>query len=337
MTSYFLGVDIGATKTHALITDDAGHALGFGWGGPGNHEAVGYAGMATALRTATAPALAMAGLTVAQLAGAGFGIGGYDWPSQEALMRATIAETLGLTAPLALVNDAVLGLLAGTTAGWGVALGAGTSNNCRGRDPQGREGRVTGEGRRFGEYGGADELVMKAVHAVAAGWSRRGPATRLAGAFVAHLGVRDVDALLEGLALNRLYLGAAAAPLVFQVAEAGDPVAQAVITWAGHELGDLAAGVIRQLGFERLSFEVVLTGSLFNGGERLIAPVRATIQAVAPGARLVRLAAPPVIGAVLLGMTQAGVPLAAVRPILVQTTTALLHATPEQGILLPPP
>jgi N-acetylglucosamine kinase-like BadF-type ATPase len=33
---YFLGVDAGGTKTHALITDETGQAVGFGAGGPGN-------------------------------------------------------------------------------------------------------------------------------------------------------------------------------------------------------------------------------------------------------------------------------------------------------------
>ncbi len=41
MMRYFLGVDVGATKTHALIADEAGAGVGFGAGGPGNHEVVG--------------------------------------------------------------------------------------------------------------------------------------------------------------------------------------------------------------------------------------------------------------------------------------------------------
>ena len=38
--NYYLGVDVGGTKTHALIADEAGQALGFATGGPGNWEAV---------------------------------------------------------------------------------------------------------------------------------------------------------------------------------------------------------------------------------------------------------------------------------------------------------
>jgi len=39
----FLGVDIGSSKSHAIIADERGNVLGFGEGGPGNHEVVGYA------------------------------------------------------------------------------------------------------------------------------------------------------------------------------------------------------------------------------------------------------------------------------------------------------
>jgi N-acetylglucosamine kinase-like BadF-type ATPase len=32
--SFYLGVDVGATKTHALIADESGRVRGFGRGGP---------------------------------------------------------------------------------------------------------------------------------------------------------------------------------------------------------------------------------------------------------------------------------------------------------------
>ena len=38
MTRYFLGGDIGSSKTHVLIADEGGQAVGFGQSGAGNHE-----------------------------------------------------------------------------------------------------------------------------------------------------------------------------------------------------------------------------------------------------------------------------------------------------------
>jgi hypothetical protein len=60
-----------------------------------------------------------------QLAGAGFGLAGYDWPSQKADML-KVLDQLNLTCPLMFVNDGVPPLLAASDDGWGVSLIAGT-------------------------------------------------------------------------------------------------------------------------------------------------------------------------------------------------------------------
>ncbi|GAB4478934.1 MAG: N-acetylglucosamine kinase [Anaerolineae bacterium] len=305
MTRCFLGVDVGGSKSHALIADEQGRALGFGESGPGNHEVVGYDGLAHTLQTITAQALDAAGLTIEQISAAGFGLAGYDWPSEREQHAAAI-ETLGLRAPYEIVNDTIVGLLAGASEGWGVSIVSGTSNNCRGRDRHGREGRVTGHGPWFGEYGGGAELVMRAVHAITAEWTMRGPATRLSQAFMDLTGERTLAGLIEGLALERIRLDASAALAVFACAHAGDEVARELIAWSGRELGSLAVGVIRQLGLQDEAFEVVLVGSMHDGGPLLHDPMKAVIGAEAPGARYVRLTAPPVVGGVVLAMQQMG-------------------------------
>lgn len=325
MTKYFLGVDIGATKSHALIADETGRAVGFGTGGPGNYEGIGWDGLRETLRVITDQALSSAGISWEQIAGAGFGVAGYDWPGEWELTRQAI-ESLNFDAPYEFVNDAVIGLLAGAVEGWGVVVVAGTSNNCRGRDQSGREGQVTGCGPWAGEYGGAGELVGKAVEYVAKAWTRRSPATRLTRAFIELTGAKDVGDLLEGVALERYQIGASAAPLVFQVAAGGDEVAQEIIRWAGRELGSLAIGVIRQLELAELDFPIVLSGSLYRGGPMLIDAIRETIHAVAPGAKLLRLTTLPVVGGVLLGMEQAGLKPAALRQTLIESTAKLLQA-----------
>lgn len=311
--SYFLGVDIGGTKSHAMIADAEGRVLGFGHAGAGNHEVVGYDGLAAALQAVTGQALAQAGLAASDLSGGGFGVAGYDWPSERQPTLDAIG-TLGLACPLEAVNDTIIGLLAGAEPGWGIALVAGTSNNCRGWDRAGNEGRVLGNGDAFGENGGAVEIVAQAIKVVGKDWTRRGPATALSQAFVDLAGARDVAGLLEGLSQGDYVLDAAAAPLVFQVAAAGDAVAQGVIRWAGEELASLVLGVVRQLELQAEAFDVVMVGSTFHGGPLLLEPLQAAVHAEAPLARFVPLTAPPVVGAVLLGMRTAGCDPAAARP-----------------------
>jgi N-acetylglucosamine kinase-like BadF-type ATPase len=263
--------------------------------------------MERAVGEVTLGALASAGLMLCDIAGAGFGISGFDWESERAQMLETIART-GFNAPLEIVNDATLGLIAGSAEGWGIAIVSGTGCNCRGRSRDGkREGMVTGAGLQMGEGAGASELVQWAVQALAHMWTKRGTETALAGVMVERAGARDLEDLLEGLVNQRYALDASAAPLVFECAARGDAVAEALVRRSGCELGELANAVIRQLGFQLDEFDAVLVGSMFNAGEMLIRPLRETVLPVAPGVRFVKLEVPPVIGGVVLGMEQAGV------------------------------
>jgi N-acetylglucosamine kinase-like BadF-type ATPase len=316
MTRYFLGIDTGATKSHALIADGNGRVLGFCEGGPGNWETVGWEGTRAVLAEIIGQATAQAGVERTQIAGAGFGLAGYDWP-EDRQPHVEIIQDLLPGVPFELVNDAFIGLLAGTDAGWGVVVGAGTSCNCYGRNPQGQIGRVTGSSW-YGEYAGASELVWFALQAVARAWSQRGPETALGEAFCTAVGASDVSDLLAGLMRHRYHLWADKAPIVFAVAAQGDGVAMDLVRRAGHGLGDLACGIIRQLGIAELAFDVVLAGSFYNGSPLIQETMAETMHTLAPQARLVRLDAPPVTGAVLLGMEQVGVDTAVVRQTLVE-------------------
>jgi N-acetylglucosamine kinase-like BadF-type ATPase len=323
ISSYFLGLDAGGTKTHALIADQTGKALGFAQGGPGNWQSVGFDKQRDVLKKITQQALNNAGLGVEQIAGAGLGIAGYDWPSQLQTHLDVIQE-LNLSCPFEITNDSVIGLLAGASQGWGVSLVAGTGNNCRGRDKNGREGRITGEGELFGEFGGGVEIVHKTIQAIAHEWSKRGPSTSLSKTFMDLTGSKDLFDFLEGIDLGRYEPKASWVLNVFEAARAGDQVACEIIAWAARELGESACAVIKQLDIETCEFEVVLAGSIFEGGDLYIRPLENTIHKLAPRARLVKLKAPPVVGGVVLGMQTAGLETAPVHKNLIESTKAYI-------------
>src|SRR5262249_18929868 len=286
---YYLGADLGATKTHTLVVDETGRALGFGESGPGNHESVGYDGMFQSMQDGMEQALRAAGLKKEEITGAGFGVAGYDWASEQADTAAVI-DRLGLRAAYKFVNDAVLGLVAGSEAGWGVVVVSGTGSNCRGWDREHkREGRVTGHGVLMGEGAGGSELMYRCMQIIGYSWTKRLPKTALADAMIQHVGAADLEDLMRGYTTDEYLVGAEAAPIVFRVAEEGDEVAHDLLHWAGTELGEMANAVIHQLEFENLAFDVVLTGSMFDGGARLIEPMYETIHQLASKARLVRL------------------------------------------------
>lgn len=331
MTRYFLGVDIGNTKSHAFVVDENGLVVGAGIGGNGNHEVVGVDGFQNVLHGIIQDALTDAQLPKTAIVGAGYGIAGYDWDSDLPLMQRVIGDT-SLTAPYEVVNDCVIGLVAGARKGWGVVVVAGTGCNSRGRSADGREGRVTGEGGLMGERGGGGDLVYQAIAAVSRAWSLRAPQTLLSDMLVQAFGATSVLDLLEGLVRGRYRLRATFAPVIFAAAEQGDVVAQELIINMGRDLGDLGIGVIRQLRFENEPFDLVLIGSLFKGSPLIEKSLQESVWAVAPNAHFVRLTAPPVVGGVLLGMSAAGVDFATVRDHVIASVEAWFAAHPESVV-----
>jgi len=335
MTAYFLGADLGGTKTHCMIADETGRVLGFGEAGPGNHETVGYEGFQTNLHQAVFAALQSAGITKDQLAGSGFGVAGYDWPIEKE-PSLNVIHTLGLSGAVELVNDTELGLLAGSPRLWGVAVVSGTGCNCRGWDAERKHfGRVTGGGVEFGENAGASELMFKVAGALGAAWTGRGPASALADAFCRKFAVKDLGELLQGLICHNFELSAADAPLVFEVARQGDPVAVSLVRWAGQELGEMACAVIRQLNFEEVDFDLVQIGGMWDGSPLLTEEMQKKVLAIAPLARLIRAHEPPVMGAVLLGFEAAGLrPTPEIRRMLSQTSPQAVQKQKEGNGLL---
>jgi N-acetylglucosamine kinase-like BadF-type ATPase len=311
---FYLGVDAGGTKTHALIVDESGSVAGFGHAGPGNWEGVGLDGLTHALSESIAEAQRNSGLTLEDISSSGMGLAGYDWPSQRTMILEAITP-VGLGGPVEIVNDTTLGIFAGASQGWGISVVSGTGCNCRGWSKDRRlEGRVVGGGSYWsGEYAGGYDLVARAMQAVTFEWNKRGTATALTPAFVKMMGARDLDDLIEGVYVGRVDFSPDLIKLVFEIASDGDEEALNVVRWAGDQLGQLACGVIRQLQFEHETFDVVLIGSLFEGHPLMQESTGETIHKLAPDARLVRLNVPPVVGGVVLAMQADGLDTQPVR------------------------
>ena len=299
---YYLGIDTGATKTHALISDQLGNIMAFVDGGPGNPQSIGgYSALERLLSEMTRKACGQAGIELTDIRSAGLGLAGYDWPSQRDHFY-QIALGAGLPEQTELINDAGLGIHAGTKDGWGVCVAAGTSFNCRGRGPDGREAFAIGDGMRWGEGAGALELALKSAQAVIAQFTMSGPETRLTKLFLKTFGSSSLAEMVEGIVTGKLRVTAALAPQIIETAQQDDEAARQAVQWAAESLANLAKGAIRQLGLVGQHFEVVLSGSFFKAGEIIIAPMKKSVLRLAPYADFHILDLPPVCGGVLLAM-----------------------------------
>jgi N-acetylglucosamine kinase-like BadF-type ATPase len=304
----FLGIDSGGTKTHALLTDENGTALGVGHAGPGNWEGVGLDGTYRALYQATREALAHVGAAPADVTAAAYGLGGLDWPSDEERLRPVI-ERMGVGGPQILVNDAFVALRAG--APWGVAIIAGTGTTCAGRNRDSETARTLGLGWMFDDWGSAPEVAAACIQTIAQAYTGHGPSTSLTERLIKLFDARDSGDLLEKLSRGQYDFQTQVAEIIQALTEEackGDAPAVAVSWRGGRELGERATTVVRRLGMQKEAFDVVLAGGLFRTHNPvLLEALDETVRTIAPHARLSPLEAPPVAGSVLLAMDTAGV------------------------------
>lgn len=330
MSDLFLGVDGGGTKTIALVGDAEGHILGSGRAGGSNYQTVGLDGAGAAIDQAVTEALREARAGLSSVRAASFALAGADFPPDFAALEGLVARrwpNLRST----VVNDAWAAWRGGTESGWGLAAVAGTGSNVVGRTPSGRTRTGWGLTYEFGSRGGATHLLRDVLYHIFRAGLKAGPDTALLPAALAALSLPDVDALAQALYAMKaaspasgsanpeagnaggMSPEAAAAnlliPLLFELAAAGDGIAQQVIIDNASAFGEMAGGMARLLHLEHEEVEVVVAGSLFERPEYplyrdafVTALHRAAPRAWAHTPRL-----SPAIGAYLLALEAGGI------------------------------
>jgi N-acetylglucosamine kinase-like BadF-type ATPase len=303
-----LAFDGGSTKTDALLVSGRGDVLGRARVGPSNHQLVGVEGTIEALSEAVAAVTAAAGLTGAPFPLCPTGVyclAGLDLPVDEEKLAPAI-EALGWTERTLLRNDTFAVSRAGTTSRWGIGVVCGTGMNCAAVGPDGRTVRFPALAELSGDFApGGAWLGLRALGLALRAGDGRGSATALRERVSAHLGTPDPEA-----ALSALYTGAIPYARLFELARilldaaaAGDePARTAADTLADEVVAFVRAAVVR-LELRDEAVEVVLGGGIFDTTDAVFhARVADGVHAVAPRAVLVRLDAPPVLGAALIGL-----------------------------------
>ncbi|WP_228975065.1 BadF/BadG/BcrA/BcrD ATPase family protein [Streptomyces sp. DH12] len=316
-----LAVDAGNSKTDVALVAADGTVLGAARGGGFQPQAVGVESavdvVAAAVRAAVrdaapgrdAPARGpYAAHVSACLANA-------DLPvEEEQLTRALAARAWGASTTVR--NDTFAVLRAGADEPRGVAVVCGAGINCVGMLPDGRTARFLAVGRLSGDWGGGAGLADEALwHAARAEDGRGGP-TELARALPARFGLGSMRALIEALHLGRIPGGRRheLAPVLFAVAAAGDPVARGLVERLAEEVVTMAGVALERLGLGHGPdpVPVVLGGSVLAAGHRdLDTRIADLLRERAPAAVPRVVAAPPVLGAALLGLDHVAAPAAA--------------------------
>ncbi len=297
-----LGIDGGASKTHAVLLDENGHVLGVGRAGCSNWEVVDLDGAQKALQAAIAAASRDAGIRKQDIDAGGYGLAGLDWPSDRGRLQPLI-DVLGVGGLYTMVNDAFLPLRAGAPDGVGLAAIAGSGTTVVGRNRAGETARSFGASYPFTDWGGAWDIAAAAVYAVAQMYMDLGPDTVLAERMLTATESDNVAEMLEQIMRWQIRVGGDFCPQVFEAAHAGDAVARSIVRRAGETIGANALAIARRLGMLETRFEIVTAGGVFSSQSQLLnKSLLETLRTRAPQAGLTHWQSPPVVGALFLAL-----------------------------------
>ncbi|MER6848498.1 BadF/BadG/BcrA/BcrD ATPase family protein [Streptomyces flaveolus] len=306
LSASVLAVDAGNSKTDVAVVSADGEVLATARGGGFRPPAVGVGPAVDALAEAVTRAFAAAGVTGVDHVSAC--LANADLPVEEEELSAALhARAWGTTAEVR--NDTFAILRAGVTEPRGVAVVCGAGVNCVGMRPDGRTARFPALGRISGDWGGGWALAEEALWHAARAEDGRGEPTALARALPAHFGLDSMYALIEALHLRHIepVRRHELAPVLFATAADGDPVARAVVDRQADEVVAMATVALTRLDLLGERTPVLLGGSVLAARHpRLDDRIRESLAARAPKAVPRVVTAPPVLGAVLLGLDRTG-------------------------------
>lgn len=207
--------------------------------------------------------------------------------------------------PILVVNDSELyGPALGIKSA--IAVVCGTGSIVVGRDSQGELVKIGGFGWILGDPGAAPSLVRESVIAVMEADDAGAAPGVLARALMSHYGSDDPVGLgYDFTADAGITNWGGLAPLVFEAADAGDPVAIGVIEADGAKLADdvqklRAKGVV--------SDDVVMSGGVVTAQPRIEQAFTKAMRALDPNIRVHVLRGAPVQGALTMAAMMAPVP-----------------------------
>ncbi|MEB3217097.1 MAG: BadF/BadG/BcrA/BcrD ATPase family protein [Nostocales cyanobacterium 94392] len=265
---YVLGIDGGGSKTICVLMDDKRQILGRGEAGSSNYQSVGIEAAKYSIESAISKAIVE--IENIQIQGICLGLAGVGRSSDIELIK-NIIKNIPIISNIKPQNiiishDALIALVGGIGNDVGIVVAAGTGSIVFGRNIKGETKRVGGWGYILGDEGGAYQIAVAGMQAALQAYDGREIHTSLIADFQNHLGLKNIEELIEvvyrrGWGVKEI---AALAPVVDNAAVAGDEVANKIIDHAVDELVKATVTVIDEIFVERDFLELVTTGSVWK-------------------------------------------------------------------------
>ncbi len=306
-----LGIDGGATHTRAALVSETGAILGYGISGPSNYDNVGVEIAKANIREAVQQAWSEIDLKPPKADAAYLGMAGVvSEPDRATIRQIIVALKLVKENKIEVDHDIRIALAGGLAGAEGIVLIVGTGSSCYGRRNDGRHHR-TGWGYLLDDLGSGYYLGLQAMIAAIRAADGRGAPTGLSLLIQQALGYEHIDEMMRLLYHERMSVTqiAALAPFVLSAAGGGDAVALNIVEHGADELALMVHAVAQQLDFLAGPFPLIFVGGVANASTFYKQKIEAAILRRVPMCSIKQPMLPPVLGAALLAIESAGVPI----------------------------
>ncbi|MEZ2229333.1 MAG: N-acetylglucosamine kinase [Microcoleus sp.] len=315
--SYVFGIDGGGTKTICLLMDENQVVLGRGEAGPSNYQTLGIESAKQSIQLAIEQAVISANINPdsrLNIEAICLGLAGVGRPKDQEIVQ-FLVQNLQLTPNLPVTrsfgpkniiisSDSAIALVGGTGHPVGLAVISGTGSIVFGQNRLGKTKRVGGWGYILGDEGSAYNIAIQGLQAALRFYDGRQIYTTLAENFQIHLGLKNLEDLVEvvyrrGWGVKEI---AALAPIVDRAAAEGDRIAEGIMDSAVAELVLATKTAISGLFNQTEEFEIVLIGGVWGGVGNCQSRFETAISAIAPNAQVIAPRHEPAFGAGLLAL-----------------------------------
>ena len=257
---YYIGIDGGGTHSRLLAIDLNGRVVGVSHGKSTNVESNSLTVVKQHFQMLLKTFLDQTGCDIADCAALCFGTAGVDTEDSRRMIECMV-DSLNLSCPIRVVNDAEIALFANTQGEPGVMLIAGTGSIGYGSNAQGRTWRVGGFGYILGDDGSAYWVAREGIALALKAFDHSGPGTRMINDFCKALGIREFDMIVDYVYQKNKSDLARLSHVVTSAHEAGDPMATEVMRRALDALTLIVTTVMRELQMDDRPYPL-----LFGGG-----------------------------------------------------------------------
>ncbi|TCP28857.1 N-acetylglucosamine kinase-like BadF-type ATPase [Scopulibacillus darangshiensis] len=261
MTSYFLAIDGGGTKTDVALFDSDGRVLNRIVGESTNPNAISGDQVA---KNFTGIFNGLFNNHPVPIAYCFAGMSGCGHVKQKAMMKDYIRAALPVPCKeIEIENDAINALWSGTDGGPGFVVIAGTGTIAYGRNESGEDFRIGGWGHLVGDEGSGYDIGKEAVRAMLRAYDRRQGPTDLTARLTSHFRIQHVPDVIPIIYHSPKQELANLVSIVDETARLGDKTAAAIIERSASALIELIETGI-SMSSDKSDPEIVLTGGLWK-------------------------------------------------------------------------